>query len=243
MVRIDGQMNAELETRLGSTEIMADQARQRSLGYWLLSDLFLEPPQAAGLKALSESLRVMVTAGAAGADIALLQAMVGVAMRDPDETAVAFTRDLCLGDKTRDDVLPFESHVREGKLPGDATELVIAMMAEAGYEEVAPQAASPDHLGAELRFMALLCHAEHEAWLGSADRDAIASLRLQKRFLQSHLAQWGPEYCTALAGRTNNGYVRAIAQLTAARVRDDVAVLEEICRAIDIESKATEPAF
>ena len=228
------------EGKVSAVETLAQQAGRRSQGYWLLSCLFLDPPDATSLTELRDSLRESRAAGADGIDLAFLLEMVDGALATPDEAAVAFTRDLCLGDTARDGVLPFESHVREGKLPGDATEQVLAMMAEAGYEEVAPQAASPDHLGAELRFMALLCHAEHEAWLAGDDGNAIASLRMQKRFLQSHLALWVPGYCTALAGRTKNGYVRAIAQLTANRVSDDVEVLDEICRTIDVESKATE---
>ena len=208
---------------------LADQAAGRSRGYWLLSRLFLEVPDAARLG----ELRRMLGDGAELAptdDIAALRAAVAAALAAPDEAAVAFTRHLLLGDKKHDEPLPYEAHVREGRLPGEATAEVATMMGEAGFAEVAPEASSPDHLGAELRFMALLCHEERDAWLQGNDAAGSEWLRSQQAFLGQHLAQWAPDYCLALAERTTDAYLHAVARLAAHTVRDDVAILDEICR-------------
>jgi len=202
----------------------ADEAAQRSQGYWLLSRLFLEVPTPAGLAELRDLLRN------SAADAALLNAGVEDALADPDAAAVAFTRYLCIGDRGHSEPLPFESHVREGSLPGENTLHVAALMAGAGYEDVAPGAVSPDHLGAELRFMAFLCHAEHRARQDRDGAEVHAKLQLQQSFLHSHLGQWAPAYCSGLAGRAVNAYVRAIAAVTASTISGEIALIDELCR-------------
>jgi len=205
------------------------QAGQRAEGYWLLSRLFLEVPTTTMLAELSRIL-----ADAADDDIspelAALRNAIGTALAEPNAAAVAFTRNLTLGDKKAGEPLPFEAHVREGCLPGESTQQVVAAMREAGYADVAPEASSPDHLGAELRFMALLCHREHKAWSEGDHHDAGKALRLQQELLMHHLAQWIPEYCRGLGTRTSNDYLRAVAALAAASVEEDVTVLDDICR-------------
>ena len=144
----------------------ADQAERRSQGYWLLAKLFLEVPTAERLQAL----------------------------RDPEATAVDFTRCLVNVNKESGEALPFEAHVRERRLPGEATEAMQLLSAECGYADVAPEAASPDHLGAELRLMALLCHDECQAWQTGALDAAVASLRRQNRLLGKHLNNGRPTF-------------------------------------------------
>jgi TorA maturation chaperone TorD len=207
---------------------LIEQASRRSLGYWLLSRMFLEVPSAARL----EDLRRMLSGdgnATASDEVAELCLQLEDALANPDEAAVAFTRHLVVGDRRSGEPLPYEAHVLEGQLPGECTREVQEMMLEAGYGEVAAEAPSPDHLGAELRFMALLCHEENQAWLADNNAAAGRNLRLQHRFLADHLARWAPGYCKALAERTSNGYLRAVAKVTASSVNDDLAILEDIC--------------
>ena len=217
---------------------LADQAAQRSRGYWLLARLFLEVPNAARLGELRQLLGDRDDLAATD-DIAALRATLAAALADPDEAAAAFTRHLVLGDKKHGEPLPFEAHVREGRLPGEATAEVATLMCETGFPEAAAAASSPDHLGAELRFMALLCHAERDAWLQGNDAAGTEWLRQQQKLLAQHLAQWAPEYCLALAERTTNAYLHAVARLAAHTVRDDVAILDEICRWVAPEELST----
>ena len=212
------------------------QAGQRSQGYWLLSKLFLEPPTPLRLVELQEAL-----AGAGGAaepvqaDLDFLRNVVSEVLSDSTATAAAveYTRRFVAVPRDSHEPLPFESHVREGCLPGEATERVRALAREWGFGEVAPESGSPDHLGAELRLMALLCLDERMAWATGDRASAIESLRRQSRFLADHLLQWAPDYCAALAARAENSYVQAIARIAASTLRADIEALDEMTRQVD----------
>jgi TorA maturation chaperone TorD len=213
-----------------------EQAGRRSQGYWLLSRLFLELPTPARLAELRDALAsVENDSGLFRADVAFLHNAVNEAMAVPGAMAAAveYTRRFVATSQGSQEPLPFESHIREGCLPGEATGNVRALAAEWGYGDVAPESVSPDHLGAELRLMALLCHDERTAWLTGDRALAIESLRRQSRFLNDHLAPWVPDYCAALATRAENSYVQAIARITASTLRADVAALDEISRQVD----------
>ncbi len=213
------------------------QAEQRSRGYWLLSRLWLEVPTAERLAELNDALAV---AGADGSlrEATVLAGAVGRALTQPDEAAAAFTRHVVLGDRERNEHLPFEAHVCEGRLPGERSEEVRAMIYHAGFGELLAEASSPDHLGIELRFMALLCYGEYQARFADNAMKAAELLRVQSEFLDRHLAAWAPGYCLALAGRTDNSYLRAVARLTASVVVDDVAVVKHLCRRTVVASSA-----
>jgi TorA maturation chaperone TorD len=213
-----------------------EQAGRRSQGYWLLSRLFLELPTPARLTELQDALACVENdSGLFRTDVAFLHDAVREAMTVPGAMAAAveYTRRFVAASQGSQEPLPFESHIREGCLPGEATGNVRALAAEWGYGEVAPESGSPDHLGAELRLMALLCHDERTAWLTGDLALAIESLRRQSRFLNDHLAPWVPDYCAALATRAGNSYVQAIARITASTLRADVAALDEISRQVD----------
>lgn len=213
----------------------ADQAEQRSQGYWLLAKLFLELPTPDRLQALRAALAPLSKApGPLQPAIAELYAAVGQALQDPEATAVDFTRRLIVVDKDSGEGLPFEAHARENRLPGEATEDIQLLMTESGYADVAPEAASADHLGAELRLMALFCHAECQAWKTGELEAAVASLHRQKILLSGHLEEWAPAYCRDLAGRAGSAYVQAMARLTAQALIEDVQALTELAREVDV---------
>ncbi|MEI7611883.1 MAG: molecular chaperone TorD family protein [Betaproteobacteria bacterium] len=209
--------------------LLAQQAAQRTWGYWLLSRLFLEVPSVPMLTDIQKSLGDEQKETLSPEVLALLDAIRG-ALLSPNEAAIAFTRHLCLGDKKSQEPLPYESHVREGQLPGVYTGQVEAMMQAMGYAEVASEAPSPDHLGSELRFMSLLCHEEHEAWLGSDSLSAGKSLSNQSLFLTEHLSMWAPDYCGELASRSTDNYLIGISRLARHVILEDISALEEICQ-------------
>jgi TorA maturation chaperone TorD len=205
------------------------QAEQRSRGYWLLSRLWLEVPTADRLAELSEVL-ADASAGGSLREAAVLSREVTKTLAQPDEAAAAFTRHLVIGDRESGEHLPFEAHVCEGRLPGERSEQVRAMIYQAGFGELLAEASSPDHLGIELRFMALLCYGEHQARVAERTTKVVELLRLQGEFLNYHLAAWAPGYCLALGERSDNGYLSAVARLTASVIVDDVAVVKHLCR-------------
>jgi TorA maturation chaperone TorD len=117
---------------------------------------------------------------------------------------------------------------REDKLPGEATIAVSAAYAEAGFEPPVPEAGPADHLGAELRFLALLCHRELEAWRVGDLASAAAWVERERAFLDDHVLQWVPQHCERLLALAEAPYHRAMFTLIARAClidRDDVEEL------------------
>lgn len=90
-----------------------------------------------------------------------------------------------------------------------------------------------DHLGAELRLMALLCHDECQAWKDGALDGAVASLRRQDTLLYTHLLQWAPDFCQGLAERAGHAYLQAMAGLTRQALIEDAEALAELSGEVD----------
>lgn len=214
---------------MSEVEQLAGQAGFRCHGYWLLSRLFLEPPTPALLADMQSALASAEGESAAlRADLAFTREAVAAASADPESAAVEYTRRLVAVAKDSGEALPFEAHFLEGRCPGEATDRLVRRMSAWGYRADLAESTPPDHLGAELRLMALLCNDEREAWLG--DRAfAVAILAQQRELLSAHLTLWVPEYCRGLAARAEHSYVQAIARLTASSLEADFAAFEEIC--------------
>ncbi len=215
-------------------ESFAEQAGQRAQSYWLLSKLFLDLPGGASLAELDAALAEWEQGESPlQPAIGKLRLALADGRTDPQAIAVEMTRHLVAVNRESGASLPFESHFRERRLPGAATEQLQGLLIEAGYDEVAPQAGPPDHLGAQLRFMALLCYDEREAWLANDAQAAVASLRRQRHLLQAHLDAWVPAYCAGLIERTPNTYLQGIAGLTIDAINADREVLESIAGQVD----------
>ncbi len=111
-------------------------------------------------------------------------------------------------------VYPYESCYRdpEGWLGGPWAGEVAEIYARAG---LAPNELQPDHIVAELAFMAHL--ADREAHFEDAqDETAAASARAeQAAFLREHLLAWGPAFCQRLRDATDEPGYRALAEILA----------------------------
>lgn len=192
-------------------------AARRARNYFLLSRLVHEPP-AGGL--LAEIAAVPALAGedaAMALELAGLRLAAAGSARDPERIttlAVDFTR-LFGGLSERGGAPPIESVARESRLLGDATAAVAVAYADAGFPEPLPEAGPPDHLATELRFLALCCYEEAEAWKREDRAAALAWLERESAFLNDHLAAWVPDYCQDLAQRAAEGYYAIVARLIA----------------------------
>jgi TorA maturation chaperone TorD len=117
---------------------------------------------------------------------------------------------------------------REDKLPGESTIAVSAAYAEAGFDPPVPEVGPADHLGAELRFLALACYQEMEAWQ-AGDRAAAAGwVERERAFLDEHVLQWVPEHCERLAQIAETPFYRAVVSLIGRAClvdREDVTLL------------------
>lgn len=212
-------------------------AQERSHMYWLLSRLFLKVPDAAHLAELQTDLSDALESG----PLDELRSEVEAALRDPEAAAVEFTRRLVIVSKASGEDLPFESFVREGTVPGKATEDVMACIEDAGFSDISRDAPSPDHIGAEMKFMALLCYEESQAWADSTPGEAKKWLAMQRYFLSRHLGEWGAGYCDGLEERAQHPYMKAVARLARRCLVADVTAVEEIYAELNRQA-GTSPA-
>lgn len=87
----------------------------------------------------------------------------------------------------------------------------------------------PDHIAAELAFMAFLC--EQEATARSENRidEADNYHALQAQFVKEHLAEWAPDLCAAIIETADTALYKAIGHITSAFVRADaLGVFDEL---------------
>ncbi len=228
-----GQAGVVRHGPLMESAALADIAQRRSRTYWLLSRLVLEAPGAAFLTELGTALdsSVLDPEAPLGAETVALRDAIRAARADSAARAalaVERTRLLSGLAKSYGAPPPYESVFREDKLPGESTIAVTQAYAEAGFEPPVPEAGPADHLGAELRFLALLCHREGEAWRSGEHSDASAWVERERAFLDDHVLQWVPEHCQRLVALAESSYHRAMLSLIARACvidRDDVAEL------------------
>ena len=217
-----------------------DLAARRSSTYWLLSRLVLEPPTSSFMA----ELRPVFSAQRVDAPLA------------PQVDAMSRAIDEASGDEAACEALriehtrlfggisqaywappPYESVVLEERLPGDASAAVAAAYAEAGMSHPAPDTGPPDHLGAELRFLALLCHEQCTAMSAGDAALALNWLERQRAFLDDHVLLWLPQHCGRIATFAATLYHRAMCELIANACRldrEDIEVLQARTCSADI---------
>lgn len=130
---------------------------------------------------------------------------------DPDESAAAHYGVFA------HDIFPYESIFRDvsGLLGGVYANQVNAIYQRAGYYITADY----DHIGHELAFLALLCHAEFSALEAQNVEVADHFKQLQAVFLRDHLLYWLSPFSIALL-YSNQSFFGALAKLTQRLVYD-----------------------
>ena len=206
-------------------------AARRAQNYFLFSRLVHEPPSAGMLEEIAALPAI------AGEDLALASDLTelrraAASAQDPERVtalAVDFTRFLG-GLSERGGAPPIESVAREGRLLGDAAAAVAVAYASAGFPEPLPEAGPLDHLATELRFLALCCYEEAEAWKREDRTAALAWLDRESAFLNDHLGAWAPDYCQQLAQRAAGSYYAIVARLIARACALDLENLKATLR-------------
>jgi TorA maturation chaperone TorD len=79
-----------------------------------------------------------------------------------------------------------------------------------------------------LKFLALLCHDESEAWRKGAIEDALRLLRQERSFLYEHLVPWVPDYVATLKRSTRHPIYGLLASLTSQVIAADGQFIEEM---------------
>ena len=194
-----------------------DVAAARSRSYWLLSRLFLEQPD---VELLEELVNVLGAAGEderGGASASLhAGARAALASREAlTELQVEYTRLLGGASKASGAPEPYESVAREGRLFGVSAEAVSAEYVDAGYQDLVSVTGPPDHAGTELRFLALLCYEEMQAWAADDEPQAMKNLERERRFLDEHVLAWVPAFCDGAKRVARHPFYLALASVAA----------------------------
>ena len=222
-----------------SDEELAAVAQRRSQAYWLLARCFAEVPSASFFDELQHSLAsdaatVAVDEPLAAESAALVTALLGVAKDEGavQDLAMEFTRLFSGISKSYGGPPPFESIAREGAWGGDTVAAVVQAYADAGISPPLPEGAPPDHLGAELRFLALACYHEAQAWSGAERELALEWLDREQDFLDQHILPWVPGYCSALAALAHKPLYQALLALTPLACQNDRQDIDAILKAV-----------
>jgi anaerobic sulfite reductase subunit A len=110
----------------------------------------------------------------------------------------------------------------------DARDRVLAAYRAKGLDKVATFDVPEDHIGLELEFMACLCKETREA-VSRGDWPAVAAcLTEQRDFLESHLANWVPEFCGDVMKYATTEFFQAVARLTNGFLRLDGEIIASL---------------
>jgi len=214
---------------------LAEIAGRRSRTYWLLARGFADAPSRALFGELITALGPVNPAETLAEETTALADAVQAALStdDPSEVlAIEFTRLFGGLSASYGGLPPFESVVRTGSWGGDSVVAVAAAYADADVVPPLPDASPVDHLAAELRFLAIACHREGEAWRADNTQAAMEWVRRERDFLDQHVLRWVPEYCQKAAGMAQTPFYRALLALSPRACmldREDIdAILESV---------------
>lgn len=108
---------------------------------------------------------------------------------------------------------PFGSVYLEGskQMMGDSTMDMKALYLAAGLDMAPDFNNPPDHVAAELEFLAYLCSCEAQA--GEAG-EKQRFRKLRNRFISGHIGAWGPEFADKVKDNAGTGFYKRLAGLT-----------------------------
>jgi len=213
------------------TAALSAVARQRSQTYWWLSALFLVAPDAAGLV----RLRVQATeasGGAGGAPLVDCLKEIVSALDGASAEALAIEHARLFGGlaESYGPAPPFESIHAGIPAQGEAIPSMVDAYRAAGFERIDVPAVPQDHLGVELRFMALLAAQESTARDAGDIENVRALLAHQRQFLDQHLLSWVPAYCERIAAAARKPFFAGVARMTAEALALDRESLDDLIR-------------
>lgn len=208
-------------------------AEERSRFFWWLSEWFISPPDQEKLASLPQAGTASRSEVADALDAAW-QAL-GVATQGTDTTAreglgTEFTRLMSGVQEGMGPPPPFESVWREDRLIGESTLAVIDAYNQAGFADIAPEAGPQDHIGVELKFMAILALREAEAWGSGNGETAQIRVVQQAAFLQQHLGAWAPRWADAIIQQAREPLYTALAGLLKASLTETQSELSSLLK-------------
>lgn len=161
------------------------------------------PPQSGLVRELRTVLRRLGYEGA----LAALEHLVEACQQDPEVLQGEYTR-LFLQNR----VPPYETSYLPKGSQGSMRELadIAGFYRAFGFRT---HGEKPDHLGAELEFVALLCIKEAYALLAGDDEGAQTCAQARQKFWLEHLEAWLPPYSHRLAAEASHPAFAALASL------------------------------
>ncbi len=120
-------------------------------------------------------------------------------------------------------VPPYESLYRygDGQVMAPCAVQVRKLYRENGLEISSAFNDLPDHICAELQFMAYLCLMDAEAWASGDEIEAARFVAKQDSFLKEHLCLWVDKFAGRLASSTDNPFYLSLGKLVALFVKLD----------------------
>ncbi len=194
---------------------MADTARQRCNVYGLLAIAYREEPTSDFLGQIKdpEFQRALSNAGVKIDDKFFKQPEEKLL----EDLAIEYAR-LFLGPARH--ISPHESvhHERDdgdwGMLWGKDTVLVKKFIESAGFEYKTDYKGLPDSISVELEFMQQVTKRETQAWDEDDYDGALYCLKIEKQFIDEHLARWIPIFCDKVMSKAELSLYREMAKLT-----------------------------
>ena len=113
----------------------------------------------------------------------------------------------------------------DGLLGGDVTAQVVGQYQRSGFA-VDSRAASADHIGHELQFLAFLSAAESDAWRDGLPQQVLRVQQHLRDFLQNHLLYWLPPLVTAVSAIAPATFYAALSDLVLQLVLEQY---EQLC--------------
>lgn len=203
-------------------------AEERSRIYWLLSRFFLTPPDACFLAELDREPQSMPDEEPDAIDTALAELRQSLRSASIPDLHAEYLRLFGGLREGYGPPPPFESLHREGRLMGRHTEAVMRHYRANGFSLAHESVGPEDHLGLELKFLALLCHAESRRWRDGNATAGRAALAAQQAFIDAHLHAWAPAYCQRVRDDAQHPFFRATASLAAASIEQDARQLSAL---------------
>lgn len=211
---------------------LAGVAARRSELYWLLTELVLTCPDDAFVARLRGELARLAGALEPGPETAELSELGRVLAQVADTagiTALAVEHTRLLGGVKSGYGLPppYESVHRSAAPGSDIGLAVMRHYASAGLNPV-ETGAPPDHLGVELRFLALLCYSECAAWRNGQEEEALRTLAAERSFLDQQLLRWAPRYWEQARVESRNDFYRKLASFAQVVLNEDGARIDSL---------------
>ncbi len=196
-------------------ELILSAAENRSKLYWFIGTLFIEKPDKSLITGLSEDLPSLASLMLKNEIEALRRSLKTKQVSALiEQLEYEFTRLFRGIHNNYGPPPPYESLYRESTIMGDSTVSVLECYSNAGFGDIDKSTGPQDHLGVELKFIALLCLREALQIKSGKEAEAFYTLKMEKAFLDDHLLQWVPDYQSVVTPYTPHPFYEALISLT-----------------------------